>query len=157
MSHTVMSHTVLEQPDIRHSNTPKSAAFSPSHEYAHMLFEGADMVSSFWQPLLKSVGRWQLEVSGLGMKHGQAALKLSHELARAFSPSDVYAAHVRYWEAVSSQVNQSQQRIAAATVRAAEAPLTAGVVPLVAGLRGHDIIKLPDDDAASVTAVRKVA
>ncbi len=162
MSHTILQQPDLHRPDVRHPDAVKVTQFSPTHEYVHMLFEGADLVSSFWQPLMKSAGRWQLEVSGLAMKHSQAALRLSHELARCMSPVDVYAANVRYWEAVSSNVRQSQERIAASTVRTDEPQVTVGapsdVVPLAAGSRTHDIIKLPDEAAASRAApVRKVA
>ena len=78
-----MSHTILEQPPLHHPEMHKSAFTSPTHDFVHMMFEGADLVSSFWQPLLKSVGRWQLEAAGLSMKQSQAGLRLAHDLARS--------------------------------------------------------------------------
>lgn len=149
-----MSHTILAQPEIVPHVHARASYTSPTHDFFQFLFEGADMLSSFWQPVLKSAGRWHLEVAGLGIKHGQAAVKLSQDLARATSPMDAYAAHVRYWEAISSQFMQSQHRIVATTASIPGAPLTSDVVPLVVK-RGHDVIELPDDGAASPT--RKVA
>lgn len=152
-----MSHTVLAQPEIVPHVHAKASFTSPTHDFFQFLFEGTDMLSSFWQPVLKSVGRWHLEVAGIGVKHGQAAIKLTHELARSTSPMEAYAAHVRYWNEISSHVAQSQQRIAASAVTLPVAPLTSDVVPLVVK-RGHDVIELPGEagtDDAVLT--RKVA
>ena len=132
-----------------------TAMHSPSQDYFQMMFEGADMFASVWQPLLKSVGRWQLEVAGLGMKQGQAAISWSHDVARSWTPADAIAANVRYCEAVSSQYVQSSQRLAATVTRATQLPLLSEVVPLPVQ-RGHDQIVLPGP-AEDHTDTRKVA
>jgi hypothetical protein len=159
-----MSHAVLEQAELRRSPADHGVRHSPTHDAVQMLFESADMISSFWQPTLKSIGRWQLELAGLGMKSGQASLQLSRDLARSFSPVDVYAAYVRYWDAISIQCAQSQQRIAANAVRASADPAVfAGVVPLPIATqapvkRTHDVIEIPDDEADGRRSyARKVA
>ena len=118
------------------------AITSPSHDYFQMLFEGADLYSSLWQPMLKSVGRWQLEVAGLSVKQSQAALAWSRDVSRSWTPADAVAANVRYLETVSSQYALSSQRIAATVSRAVEAPVLSEVVPLPVR-RGHDVIELP--------------
>lgn len=140
---------------MRQSNDEKSGNTSLSHDFFHMLFEGADLYSAMWQPLLKTVGRWQLEVSGLSVKNGQAALAWSHDLARSWSPADAVAANVRYLDAVSSQFAQSSQRLAASVSRTVEAPVSKGVVPLPVK-RTHDMIVLPDTEDFDVEP-RKVA
>ena len=152
-----MSHSILAQTEIAPHLHAKSSFTSPTHDFFQFMFEGADLLSSFWQPVLKSVGRLHLEVAGIGIKHGQAAVKLSQELARSVSPLEAYAAHVRYWEAISAQFAQSQQRIVASSADLSGAPLTSDVVPLVVK-RGHDVLELQLDqgsDSASLT--RKVA
>lgn len=124
---------------------------SPTHDLFHMMFEGADMVSSFWQPMLKSVGRWHLEFAGLGMRHGQASIQLAHDLARSFTPLDAYAAHVRYWDRVSAQFNQSRERLAASTVQpAATAPLQKSDVVALPVKRSHDVLELTDDRGETI-------
>jgi hypothetical protein len=73
----------------------KSAGSSQTQDYFQLVLDGADMFSSIWQPMLKSVGRWQLEVAGLGMKQGQAALQLSRDLSRCLTPGDIASANMR--------------------------------------------------------------
>ena len=61
-----------------------------SQDYFQLLFEGADLYSSFWRPMLKSAGRWHLEIAGLGAKQSQAALQLSRDLSRSMTPMPGY-------------------------------------------------------------------
>jgi hypothetical protein len=124
------------------SQYEKQALTSPSHDYFQMMFEGADLYSSMWQPLLKSVGRWQLEVAGLSVKNSQAALAWSRDVTRSWTAADAVAANVRYLEAVSSQYALSSQRLAATVTRAVDAPIPSEVVQLPVK-RGHDVIELP--------------
>jgi hypothetical protein len=125
------------------SEFEKSMITSPSHYYFQTMFEAADLYSAMWQPWLKSIGRWQLEVSGLGLKQGQAAIAWSHDILRSWTPGDAAAANMRYLEAVSTQVAETSQRLAANVSRAVEAPALSGVVPLPVK-RGHDMIMLPE-------------
>ena len=105
---------------------------STTQDYFQMMFESADFYSSFWQPMLKGVGRWHLEMANLNAKHGQAALQLSRDVARSFSPVDVAQAYGSYWQTVSSQYTASSERIAASVTQTVQAPLTSEVVPLPA-------------------------
>jgi hypothetical protein len=137
------------------SQHEKQSVTSPSHDYFQMMFEGADLYSTMWQPLLKSVGRWQLEVAGLNVKNSQAALAWSRDVTRCWTPADAVAANVRYLEAVSAQYAMSSQRLAATVSRAVEAPILSEVVQLPVK-RGHDVIELPGM-ADDYLAPRKVA
>lgn len=139
-----------------HTNLRKADVVPQSHDMFQLLCEGADLVSSVWQPLLKSVGRWNLEVAGLGVKQTQATLQLSRDLARCRTPGDVASANIRYWEAMTSQFAVSSQRLAATAVKSvaqheAEAP---EVVTLRVKARDHDLIVIPEQ---SETLDRKVA
>jgi hypothetical protein len=140
------------------AETRKVSGTSETQDYFRVMFDGADLISSFWQPMLKSVGRWHLEVAGLTVKQGQAALQLSRDLSRSMTPADVASAHARYWDAVTSQYSQSSQRLAASVARTVEAPRVSEVVPLPLKPRGHDVIELPDAVTARPEAPeRKVA
>jgi hypothetical protein len=138
---------------MRQNQSEKAIVTSPSQDYFQMIFEGADLFASMWQPMLKSVGRWQLEVAGLGVKSGQAALSWSHDVTRSWTPMDALAANVRFLEAVTAQYAQSSQRIAASVTRAVETPPLSDVVALPLK-RAHDMIVLPDEADA---VPRKVA
>lgn len=142
----------MEDTTVRRANTP-------SHSLAAFEFicEGADLVSSVWQPMLKSIGRWHLEVAGLGVKQTQAAFQLSRDLTRCTNPGDIASAHIRYWDAVTSQYALSSQRLAATTARTIAPPAEASeVVTLRVKARGHDLIEIKDDSSA-VKHDRKVA
>lgn len=140
----------------------KTTGSSQTHDIFQMMFEGADLFSSIWQPMLKSVGRWHLEVAGLGVKHGQAALQFSRDLSRCYTAGDIASAQIRYWDSVSSQYAQSSQRLAATVARAVELPAAAEaseVVTLPRKARDRDLIVLPSESDAPATAGldRKVA
>ncbi len=127
---------------------------SPNHSYFQTIFEGADLLASFWQPMFKSVGRFHLEVAGLSVKQTQAALQLSRDLAKSLSPADVLAANTRYWEAVTAQCAVSGQRLSASITRAVELPPAFEVVKLPVK-QPRDVIVIPDHAASY--ADRKVA
>lgn len=140
---------------MRDSDSRKPTNTPASQDYFEYMFESADLYSALWQPLLKSVGRWHLEVAGLGMKQAQAALQLSRDLSRSWTAADAAAANVRYWESVSAQYAQSSQRLMATVSRSIEQPLLSDVVSLPVR-RSHDMIVLPEAEAEALLA-RKVA
>ena len=117
-----------------------------SHDMFQMLCEGADLVSSVWQPLLKSVGRWNLEVAGLGVKQTQATLQLSRDLSRCRTPGDIASANIRYWDAMTSQFALSSQRLAATAVRSVEQTSADAteVVALRVRAPNRDLIVIPE-------------
>lgn len=133
----------MDETTMRRANAPSQslAAFE-------FMCESADLVSSVWQPMLKSIGRWHLEVAGLSVKQTQAALQFSRDLSRCMSPGDFASAHIRYWDSVTSQYAQSSQRLAATTARTIAQPAeTSEVVPLRVKAREHDLIVIPEEFA----------
>lgn len=126
----------------------KTKGSSQTLDIFQMMFESADLFSSIWQPMLKSVGRWHLEVAGLGVKHSQAALQFSRDLSRCYTAGDITSAQIRYWDSVSSQYALSSQRLAATVARAVELPAPAEaseVVTLPRKTRDRDLIVLPSE------------
>jgi hypothetical protein len=140
---------------MRQSELDKTAMTPASHDYFQMMFEGADLYASLWQPMFKSVGRWHLEVANLGVRQGQAALQLSRDLARSWTPADALAANVRYLEATTQQYAQSSQRLAATVSNAVETQAQSQVLQLPLK-RSHDTIVLPTP-SAEAELPRKVA
>lgn len=133
-----------------------------THDMFQLMCEGADLVSSVWQPLLKSVGRWNLEVAGLGVKQTQAALQLSSDLARCRTPGDIASANIRYWESMTSQFAVSSQRLATTAARSVTRPATAEAtdpVQLRFQARDRDLIVIPEqsDGTTAPSLDRKVA
>lgn len=125
----------------------KSVVASQSQDFFQLMFDAVDLYASIWQPTLKSIGRWNLEVAGLAMRQGQASLQLSRALARSASPGEWTSASVRYWDQISSQYAQSSQRLAATVEKSVKETFEPSVVPLpVRQHQQHDMIVLPAND-----------
>lgn len=132
---------------------PTSPVASHSHDFFQLMFDAADLYSSIWQPFLKTIGRWNLEVAGLSLRHSQASLQLAGNLARSSSPAEWAAASLHYWDQISAQYAQSSQRLAATVHKTVEKSLEPSVLKLpVRQQHDHDMIVLPSEDSE-----RKVA
>ena len=119
---------------------------SPTYDFFQIMFQSADTFSSVWQPMLKGVGRWHLEVANLGAKQGQATLQLSRDLARCWTAADVTAAYGRYWQAMTSQYTESSGRIAASVSQTVQSDVVSDVVA-IPSKRSRDTMTIPDPAA----------
>lgn len=120
---------------------------SPAHDIFEVVFQGTDMVSSFWQPMLKSVGRWQLEVAQAGTRQTRAAMLLGQRIVRAMGPGDVLQAYQDYWTEVGGVYSDANRNIATAMVRAA--PHAAVLeLPVAPRRHVHDRIEISDGKPA---------
>lgn len=115
---------------------------SPAHDFYEVMFQAADMVSSIWQPFLKSAGRWQLEMAQLAAKQGRASMVLGQTLTRARSPDELSEAYRQYWHEVGSFYSDASRNIATALVRAA--PHAAVLELPLNRPRQHDTLRLID-------------
>ncbi len=122
--------------------SPLRAPTTPAHDVFNVMFQAADMVGSFWQPLLKSTGRWQLEMSHLAAKQTRAAMVLSNKVVRSDSPLAAMQAYADYWTEVGTLVSDANRNIATALVRAA--PHAAVLeLPLSRPRAHHDTLFIP--------------
>jgi hypothetical protein len=126
-----------------------------SQDFFQLMFDAADLYASVWQPLFKSVGRWNLEVAGLGIRHSQASLRLARDLARVTNPAEWTSATVRYWDQISTHYAESTGRLAATVKDTVDAHVAPEIVPLPVRARDneHDVLVLPTGDGGE----RKVA
>lgn len=92
---------------------------SPAHDVFDVMFQAADLVSSYWTPMLKGVGRWQLEVSQMTVRQAQATMTLTQRLARCTRPDEVASLYREYWIEVGNHYADANRNIATALVRAA--------------------------------------
>ena len=122
--------------------SPLRAPTTPAHDVFEVMFQAADMVGSFWQPLLKSTGRWQLEMSHLAAKQTRAAIEATHKAARCGSPVALMQVYSDYWSEVGALVSDANRNIATALVRAA--PHAAVLeLPLTRPRPQHDTLYIP--------------
>lgn len=90
---------------------------SPAHDFYEVMFQGTDIVSSYWQPMLKAIGRWQLEVSHLGARQVRANMMLANSLARAGTSSAMTQAYREYWDELSQSYSEANRNITSALSR----------------------------------------
>lgn len=67
--------------DTAHARGPTSLA----HDFYEVMFQGVDIASSCWQPMLKAAGRWQLEVAHLAARQVRATMMLTSGVVHAGS------------------------------------------------------------------------
>ena len=119
------------------------APTSPAHDAFLVLFEATDIVSLFWQPMLKGVGRWQLELAQAGAKQSRAAIEFGQRMTRVTNPIDVVNAQVAYWQQIGQVYSDANQNITQAIVRAAEPPAGIEIFP-AQKKHPHDTMRLED-------------
>ncbi len=122
-----------------------------------MAFETADVMSFWWQPLVKGVGRAQLEIAGLQAKNLQAAMNWSRAIATAREPDDLLRANVGFCQSVLSHCEEAAPRVSGAMTKAAEPVVGFQLLPLPIR-RNRDEVFIGDADAADhVARSRRVA
>lgn len=130
---------------------------SPAHDAFQLIFETADIVSLYWQPLFKSMGRWQLELGQAYAKQSRAAIEFGNSLTHATSPIDVVNAQTLYWKQVGQAYSDANQHITQAIARATETPAGIEILPAIKK-RPHDTLRLDDGTPQrSYEPERKVA
>ncbi|MBS0233381.1 MAG: hypothetical protein JSR99_07830 [Proteobacteria bacterium] len=118
-----------------------TSLYLPFYQY---IFEAADITSYWWQPLLKSIGRTQLEFAGLQARQTRALVHWSHRVARAMTPADYLAANAQLWETTVEQYVDAAPRVAAAVETATEAVAPPTVHTLPHAMPARDTLILLD-------------
>ncbi len=138
------------------SETHVRAPTSPAHDFYEVLFQGTDIVSSYWQPMLKAVGRWHLEMSHLAAKQLRANMTLANSLARAGTSSSMTQAYREYWDELSNSYSEANRNITTALSRTAAGSSAVVHMPQ---RRSRDTLQLLDAEmpGAEGVYVRKVA
>lgn len=125
---------------------------SPAHDVYEVMFLAADMYAAFWSPMLKSAGRWQLEMSQLGVRQARASMTLWQKLARTDNADRMTDAYRDYWYDVAGCYSEASRNIATALVRVA--PHAAVLQLPLSRARQHDRLDLVDEKSHQA---RKVA
>lgn len=137
------------------SNT--RAPTSPTHDAFRLMFEAADMVSIYWQPFLKGIGRWQLELAQVGAKQSRAAIEFGNRLTQSTNPVDLVNAQTLYWQQVGQAYSDAGQNISQAFARASEMPAGIEIMP-AQKKRAHDTMWLEEPTSQrGYEDLRKVA
>jgi hypothetical protein len=86
----------------------------PLGNFSQVYFGGLDSVAKGYEPALKSLGRWNLEVVGLMTRRSQAWLEVPVRLGRCRTPVDVFNEQMRFWQSAVADYSDGWRRLTAA-------------------------------------------
>jgi len=140
------------------TNFAETAAGNTSSYYPlyQMMFESADIASVFWQPLLKAIGRSQLELAGLQARQARAVIHWTHQILQPATPMDLLNANVQLWQTMTEQCVETVPRVVAAVGTATEA-VAPIVLPAPVKRSRDTLILLDRREDADKGSERKVA
>jgi len=122
----------------------------PLGNLSEAYFGSLDMAAKSFEPMLKGVGRWNLELVGLMSRRTQAWLEIPTRLGQCKTPVDAVNEQLRFWQTAASQYADGTHRLAAAWGACAVMPGFNGAWggQTVAQPRDYITFQEPKDQAA---------
>lgn len=127
------------------SQVQVKANTSAYFDFFQFMFETTDLVSAYWQTVLKSIGRSQLEVATLHARQGQAFVQWARLMAAPVPPATMIDLQFQFVRTLSDQYAEFAPRMAAAVTHATQVPTASEVLPLPVR-KGRDTLVIPDRD-----------
>jgi hypothetical protein len=127
------------------------------YDFYRVMFDAMDVTSIFWQPVLKAVGRTQLEYAALQARQARAIVAWGHQLMAPTSPFDLIHANARFWAGFMHDCADAAPRVAAAVETAASGVVAPVVVYSSERPRQGRRVRWERTPARGATAGRKVA
>ena len=120
----------------------------PLGNLSQTYFGGLDMMVKGYEPALKSVSRWNLELFGLMARRAQAWLEVSSRLSHCKTPVEVLSEQGKFWQAAAADYVDSSKRLAAAWSACATMPKLNG------SAQPRDYITFPEPQESAAPAKR---
>jgi hypothetical protein len=121
----------------------------PLGNLSQSYFGGLDMMARGYEPVLKGVGRWNLELLGFTARRAQAWLELPTRLRQCKTPLDVFNEQARFWQAAVADYSDGSQRLTAAW------SACAAVMPKLNVAQPRDYITFPEPQEAPAAAPKR--
>jgi hypothetical protein len=86
----------------------------PLGNLSQTYFGGLDMMVKGYEPALKGVGRWNLEVLGFMARRAQAWLEIPTRLSQCKTPVDLFNEQGKFWQAAAADYTDGSKRLTAA-------------------------------------------
>ena len=109
---------------------------------------GIDFMVKGFEPLMKGIGRWNLEAFGFASRRAQAWLEVPSRLGQCKTPLDVFNEQVRFWKAAAADYVEGSKRLVSAWSAVAAMP------KLNSTRQSRDYITFPDPQEASASPKR---
>jgi hypothetical protein len=94
----------------------------PLGNLSQAYFGGLDMMAKGFEPALKGVGRWNLELVGFMARRAQAWLEVPSQLRQCKTPVEVFNLQGKFWQAAAADYADGSKRLAAAVTACAAMP-----------------------------------
>jgi len=75
---------------------------------------GLDAVAKNYEPVLKGIGRLNLEVVGLMTRRTSAWMEISARTSQCRTPQDLVSVQMQFWQTAAQDYSESVQRLTAA-------------------------------------------
>jgi hypothetical protein len=118
-------------------------------------FGTLDKMMKGYEPALKGVGRWNLELLALTTKRSREWLEMPARLGCCKTPVDVVSEQMRFWQTATSQYMEASHRMAAALGACAVVPGFNGVWGGETAQRPRDYITFPEPKEGAGEAAAK--
>lgn len=106
-------------------------------------YGGLDALAKGYEPMLKSIGRWNLEVMGLMTRRARAWLEMPARVSQCKSPQDLLREQLQFWQTAAHDYSEGAQRLTVA-FGALVPPAFNGVLSGKAVPQARDYINFPD-------------
>ena len=124
----------------------------PLGNLSQAYFGTLNSVAKGYEPVLKGVGRWNVELMGLMTKRSREWLELPTRLTRCKSPVDLVSEQMRFWQTAASQYADASHRLAAAFGACAVMPYLNGAWGGETVQRSRDYITFPEPKESAAEA-----
>jgi hypothetical protein len=94
---------------------------------SRIYFSGLETLAKGYEPALKAVGRWNLELLALTSRRSQAWLGVPARFSQCKSPADVAREQLQFWQSAASDYSEAAQRLGAAFAACAVVPEFKGI------------------------------
>jgi hypothetical protein len=120
----------------------------PLGNLSQAYFGGLDMMAKGFEPALKGVGRWNLELVGFMARRAQAWLEVPSQLRQCKTPVEIFNLQGKFWQAAAADYADGSKRLAAAVTACAAMPKAS------VGAQPRDYITFPEPQETPATPKR---
>jgi hypothetical protein len=119
----------------------------PLGNLSQAYFGGLDTMVKGYEPVLKGIGRWNLELFGFTARRTQAWLGLAAQVVRCKTPVDIVNEQAKFWQTAVADYTEGSKRLTAAWSACA-------VMPKLNGAQPRDYITFPEPQEAQAAPKR---
>ena len=87
---------------------------------------GLDVLAKGYEPVLKGVGRWNLEVMGFMTRRARAWLEIPARVSQCKTPQDLAREQLQFWQTATRDYSEGVQRLTVAVSALAPPGLDGG-------------------------------